>query len=110
VLGAPRRLHIGGVPPLGSERPQGRRRMKGAGADLQIIGLQDDAALPRPVILQFQKQALEGSLGIRRRGHLGAVPTTEVTALMVHRNISATPRAVKRTGSRACRRLWHPAW
>ena len=49
ILGPARRLDIGRVPRLGPERAQGSRGMEGAGADLDVIGLQDDAALLRPV-------------------------------------------------------------
>jgi hypothetical protein len=45
VLGPARGLHIGRVPRLRAERAQRRRRVEGAGADLHVVGLQDDAAL-----------------------------------------------------------------
>ena len=35
--------------------------MEGAGADLHVVGLQDDAALVRPVVVQRQDQPLEGA-------------------------------------------------
>src|SRR5438045_7620314 len=41
--------------------------MKGAGADLDIVGLQDDAALLRPIALQSEDQPLKA--GIRLGGH-----------------------------------------
>ena len=60
AVGRPARgLDIGGAPRLGPERAQRRRRMKGAGAHLDIIGLQDHAALPRPEILQLEDQRLK---------------------------------------------------
>ena len=61
-----RGLHIGGAPRLGPERAQRRRRMEGAGAHLHVVGLQDHAALLRPVSLQRQDQRLEAGLGIGR--------------------------------------------
>jgi hypothetical protein len=33
--------------------------MKGAGADLHVVGLQQDASLPSPVLLQRLNQALK---------------------------------------------------
>ena len=47
VLRPARRLHVSRVPRLRPERAQRRRRMEGAGADLHVVGLQDDAA-PSP--------------------------------------------------------------
>ena len=66
VLGPARRLDIGGLPRLRPERAQRRRRMEGAGADLHVVGLENDAALPRPEILQRQDQALEGARRVER--------------------------------------------
>ena len=40
--------------------------MEGAGADLHVIGLQDDAALLRPEALQRQDQPLEGARRLQR--------------------------------------------
>ena len=61
AVGRPaRRLHVGAAPGLGPERAQGRRRMEGAGADLHVVGLQDDAAALRPERLQRQNEGLEG--------------------------------------------------
>jgi hypothetical protein len=59
VGGAPRGLHVRHVPRLGAERVQKRLRGHGAGADLEIVGLGDDAALLRPVVLQREDQILE---------------------------------------------------
>ena len=67
VLRPARGLHIGGVPGLRPERAQRGRGMEGAGADLHVVGLQDDAALIRPIALQRQDQALERAL----RAHVG---------------------------------------
>lgn len=40
--------------------------MKRAGADFHIIGLQQHAALPGPIVLQRQDQSLKGSYRVRR--------------------------------------------
>ena len=64
AVGRPaRRLDIGGVPGLGPERAQGGRRVEGAGAHLHVVGLQDHAALLRPIALQAQDQVLEAAAG-----------------------------------------------
>ncbi len=54
-----RGLDISGAPGLGAERLQRRRRMKRARADLDIVGLEDHAALPRPIALQLEDQRLK---------------------------------------------------
>jgi hypothetical protein len=54
-----RGLHIGGSPGIGAEQAQGRRRVRGPGPDFDVIGLQDDAALRRPIALQLQDQRLK---------------------------------------------------
>ena len=71
VLGPARRLHIGGLPRLGAERAQRRRRVERAGADLHVVGLQDDAALLRPETLQRQDQTLERAFRLEGVGHFG---------------------------------------
>ena len=76
VLGPARRLHIGRVPRLRPERAQRRRRVKGAGAHLHVVGLQDHAALLGPEALQREDQALERAF----RAHVGGQG--------VHRQIS----------------------
>ena len=38
--------------------------MEGAGADLDVVGLQDDAALVRPIALQAQDQVLEAGRAV----------------------------------------------
>ncbi|MNN44140.1 hypothetical protein D3C81_1584180 [compost metagenome] len=55
-----RGLNIGGLPRLGTERAQHSRRVQGAGADLDVVGLQNSAALVAPVFVQGQDQVLEG--------------------------------------------------
>jgi len=47
VLGPARGLHVSGVPGSGPECAQCGGGMEGAGADLHVIGLQDDAAIVR---------------------------------------------------------------
>ena len=59
VLGPARGLHVGRVPRLGAQRAQGGGRVEGAGAHLHVVGLQDDAALLAPELLQRQDQVLE---------------------------------------------------
>ena len=46
--------------------------MEGAGAHLHVVGLQDHAALIRPVALQRQDQALERALGAHVGGKIVA--------------------------------------
>src|SRR5207247_1103173 len=55
----PRGLHIGGAPGLGAESAQRSRRMERAGPDLDIVRLQNDAALLRPEALQIENKRLE---------------------------------------------------
>ena len=68
---AARRLDVGGVPRLGAERAQRRRRVEGAGADLHVVGLQDHAALLGPVGLQ--RRMMSWKLRGRSSGDAGAV-------------------------------------
>ena len=60
VLGPAAGLRIGGAPGLGPERAQGGGGVKGARAHLHVVGLQDHAALLRPIALQGQDQTLKG--------------------------------------------------
>ena len=60
AIGGPaRRLDIGDPPGLGPERAKHRGRVQGPRADLGVVGLQNDAALAAPVVVQFQDQALK---------------------------------------------------
>ena len=59
VTGTTRGLHIGRVPGLRTERAQGRRRVEGARAHLHVEGLEDQAALGRPIVLQGEDEFLE---------------------------------------------------
>src|SRR5579863_4387750 len=67
VLRPPRGLDIGRAPGLGPKRAQRRRWMERARADLHVIGLEDDAALPRPKALQSEDQTLKRAGRIERR-------------------------------------------
>ena len=46
--------------------------MEGAGADLHVVGLQEHAAVVRPIALQRQDQALERALGTHVGGKIVA--------------------------------------
>ena len=96
VLRPARGLHIGGIPGLRAERAQRGRRMKRAGAHLHVVGLQDDAAIVRPVALQRQDQALERTFRahVRRQGvggHRAVISTGDEWA----RTLSTGPGRVK---------------
>ena len=86
ILGPPRGLHIGRVPGFRAERAQRRRRMKGARADFHVIGLQDHAAVIRPITLQRQDQALERAFRAHVRQEVS--PSSDRSSL----------RAVRRAG------------
>ena len=59
VAGPAGGLHVGRAPGLGPQAAQRRRGMEGAGADLHIVGLKDDAAALRPIGLQAKDERLE---------------------------------------------------
>ncbi len=59
VLGAARRLDVGGFPRLGADGAQEGGGMAGAGADFHVVGLQQGAALLVPVLLQAQDDFLK---------------------------------------------------
>ena len=61
ILGPARGLHIGGVPGPRPQRAQGGGGMESARPHLIVIGLQDQAALGRPEILQGQDQVLKSA-------------------------------------------------
>ena len=71
VLGAARGLHVGGAPRLRAERAQRGRRVEGARAHLHVVGLQDDAALLRPIALEREDQPLKGARRVHVRGFAG---------------------------------------
>ena len=94
VLRPPRGLDVGGIPGLRPERAQCRRRMKRAGADFHVIGLQDDAAPLGPELLEREDQPLErprGAHGIvarwgkRLRGFHGMSGGCEQRSASAHR-------------------------
>ncbi len=59
VGGATRRLHIGGPPRFGPQGAQQGGGVEGAGADLHVVGLLNDAALVGPITAQFQNDILK---------------------------------------------------
>jgi hypothetical protein len=59
VGGAPARLNVGDAPGRGSKRPKDGRRVQGAGADLEVIGLRNDTPLVAPELVQPQDEILE---------------------------------------------------
>ncbi|MNI32956.1 hypothetical protein D3C73_868820 [compost metagenome] len=68
ILGATRRLHVGGAPRLRADRAQERGRVRGTGADFHVVGLQQGATLLVPVFLERKDDLLKGEhriLGIR---------------------------------------------
>src|SRR5215468_151296 len=90
---AARGLHIGGAPRLRPERAQCRRRVKRAGADLDIIGLQDDAALLRPIALQGQDQPLKAVIGFAAHVSGWAWTARLAAAARARRDIGAADTA-----------------
>ena len=59
VDGTTGRLDIGGFPMFGTQSAQNGRGVERAGADLHVVGLQDNAPLFRPIGVKFQNQRLE---------------------------------------------------
>ncbi len=60
AVGRPaRRLDVGDVPGLRAEHAEERLRVHGAGAELDVERLLDEAALRGPVVRQLQNQILE---------------------------------------------------
>jgi hypothetical protein len=53
------RLHVGGVPRLGTEGPQERRGIERSGADLDVVRLVDHATFIGPELLQGQNEILK---------------------------------------------------
>jgi len=60
VIGANGRFDIGNIPGLGTEDAEEGGRVPGAGTDLGIIGLGDEAAMSCPEILELEDDGLEG--------------------------------------------------
>jgi hypothetical protein len=52
-------LDVGGLPGIGAERPERGGGMKRPSAHLDVIGLEDDAALIAPIIVERQDELLE---------------------------------------------------
>src|SRR6266404_970959 len=122
AIGRPaRRLDVGGTPGLGSERAKRGRGMEGAGANLDIIRLQDYAAMLRPKALQIENQGLEaqnrsprprtiGSAAARRAsGDIGAAHPARRQILGVDRR-TRRPRTAARqlAGRRIQPAISHP--
>ena len=85
ILGPARGLHVGGVPGLGAERAQGGGRMEGAGAHLHVVGLQDDAALLAPELLQASGSGPGTSSCGRRPGEaLATCPVCRLGGFLLH--------------------------
>ena len=59
VIGTTRRLHVGNAPRLGSKHAEQRLRMGGAGADLEIERLLQQAAVRGPEGREFEDQILK---------------------------------------------------
>ena len=96
VLRAARRLHVRGAPRLRAERAQERRRVRRAGADLHVVGLQQRAALARPSSpggsrMICWKVSIEGSERDRRSGHF-----TGMRERSTERPIAAAMRFIDR--------------
>src|SRR6185312_17370212 len=66
---APRRLDISGAPRLRPERAQGGGGVERARAHLDVIGLEDNAALARPILLKPEDERLKAVPGPSGRGH-----------------------------------------
>src|SRR5687768_3428219 len=60
IIRATRRLHVRHVPRLRAQNAQQRLRMRGAGANLEIQRLLDDASLRGPEGAHFEDEILEG--------------------------------------------------
>ena len=67
VFGSSARLNVCSIPSLGTNRAQRGRGMKRSCAHFHVIGLEDDAALRRPVLLERQDEILEGFAWLKGR-------------------------------------------
>ena len=52
-------LDVGGLPRIGAEASKGGGGVEGAGAHLDVVGLEDQAALTAPIIVEGEDQRLE---------------------------------------------------
>ena len=76
VVGPPRRLHVGDVPGLRAEHAEQRLGMRGAGADLEVERLLDQAAARGPERGQLENEVLEGhGCGLRAPDGSGRAST-----------------------------------
>ena len=60
ISGAAAGLNVGGVPGFRTDGAQEGGRVESAGTHFHVQGLEDDAAVLRPEVLQGEDQALEG--------------------------------------------------
>jgi hypothetical protein len=67
VLGPAAGLHVGGLPGLGAEGAQEGGGVAGAGADFEIVGLQQRATLLAPEFLEREDDVLESGHGLGER-------------------------------------------
>src|SRR6185503_4439672 len=56
---APARLDVSGFPRIGSKRAKHGGRVESPGSHLHVIGLEDDAPLRAPVMMEREDQVLE---------------------------------------------------
>jgi hypothetical protein len=85
-----RRLNIGGLPRLLAQRAQDRRRMQRTGANLDILRLENRAALFGPVAVKGQDQVLK-----RQRFFGGVSHNQSAIALNFAANIEGGPLSGK---------------
>ena len=73
ILRPPRRLHVRGPPGLRPQRAQERGGVRCSSADLDVVRLQQRAALPTPIVLKGENNLLEREhrwrRGCRRRSY-----------------------------------------
>ena len=60
IFWAARGLYVGGAPRLWTERAQECGRVRGTGAHLHVVRLQQGAALLIPVLLELEDDFLKG--------------------------------------------------
>ena len=94
ILRAARGLHIGCVPGLRAQRAQGRGGMERARAHFHVVGLQDEAALAGPIVLQGQDQFLK-TLRLGGSGHRNPLSFLHLGRFVRRGKIGATPPPVK---------------
>ncbi len=67
VVGTPRRLHVGHAPRLGPEHAEERLGVRGAGADLEVERLLQQAPVRGPERRQLENEVLKGHANNRSR-------------------------------------------